>query len=401
MNDALNSNRLSTGKYIRAFENEFARAHDSDHAVMCNSGTSALHIAVAVLKEVGKWRDGDEVLVPAVTFVATANVVLHNNLKPVFVDVDPVYYNIDPSQIKDKITKRTRAILPAHLFGLPCEMDAILNLADRYGLRIIEDSCETMFARYKGRSVGSFGDMACFSTYVAHLLVTGVGGLITTNQEKYATLCRSVLAHGRDSIYLNIDDDDGLLDENRRKAIIERRFSFVRLGHSFRATELEGALGLAQMAQKDRMIRRRRQNAQYLTDQLQKYSALLQLPAAPTHAEHSFMMYPILVKAGVNRGDLVAYLEARDIETRYMLPLINQPIYKKMFGDCEAEYPVARHINRSGFYIGCHQGLTRADLDYVVTAFAAYLAMSRASAPPPARRESAGRRARQRLVPVG
>jgi dTDP-4-amino-4,6-dideoxygalactose transaminase len=372
VNDALNSNRLSTGKYIHAFESEFARRHDCGYAVMCNSGTSALHIAVAVLKETQGWHDGDEILVPAVTFIATSNVVLHNHLKPVFVDVDPVYYNIDPSRIEEKISDRTRAILPAHLFGLPCDMDPILRIADRYGLKIIEDSCETMFARYQGRSVGSFGDMACFSTYVAHILVTGVGGLITTNRKEYATLCRSVLAHGRDAIYLSIDDDDEMLDENQRKKIIERRFSFVRLGHSFRATELEGALGLAQLAKREQLITKRRANAEYLTKQLHKFSDRLQLPSVPPHSEHSFMMYPIVTKEGARRDDLVDYLETMDIETRYMLPLLSQPIYKKIFGDIEDDYPVAKQINQNGFYIGCHQGLTKGDLDYVVYCFEQY-----------------------------
>jgi dTDP-4-amino-4,6-dideoxygalactose transaminase len=148
-------------------------------------------------------------------------------MKPVFVDVDPLHYNIEPSLIEKKITKKTRAIIPVHLFGLPCEMSQILTIAKRRRLKIIEDSCETMFASYKSRPVGSFGEMGCFSTYVAHLLVTGVGGLITTNSDRFAIMCRSILAHGRDSIYLNIDDDDSISDEGRFSAIINRRFSFV------------------------------------------------------------------------------------------------------------------------------------------------------------------------------
>lgn len=365
VNDVLDSRRLSAGKYVRGFEKEFAALHDTKYAVMCNSGTSALHIALAVLKEQGGWRDGDEVIVPAITFIATSNIVIHNGMQPVFVDVDPLYYNIDPSKVEEKITHRTRAILPVHLFGLPCDMDPILQIAERHDLAVIEDSCETMFAKYKGRSVGSFGDLACFSTYVAHLLVTGVGGLITTGREDYAIMCRSVLAHGRDSIYLSIDDDDDL-NENRLKNIIERRFSFVRLGHSFRATELEAALGLAQLTKKDDMIRKRRWNAAYLTSKLSKFSDVLQLPSVPPYSEHSFMMYPILVKNGLGREELVGHLEKNAIETRYMLPLLNQPIYKKIFGDIEDHYPVAKNINRNGFYIGCHHGLTKDDLDYVV-----------------------------------
>src|SRR5262249_5744359 len=149
--------------------------------LMCNSGTSALQIALAALKEVYGWQDGDEVLVPALTFVATPNVVFYNNLKPVFVDVDPQYFTIEPSKIEAKITPRTRAVMPVHIGGLPCDMDPILELACRHDLRIVEDSAEAMFSCYRGRPVGSFGDVGCFSTYVAHMLVTGVGGVCTTN----------------------------------------------------------------------------------------------------------------------------------------------------------------------------------------------------------------------------
>src|SRR3989338_1373039 len=138
----LDSKRLSYGPFTRRFEREFAAAHGMKHAVMCNSGTSALRVSVAAAKERFGWKDGDEVLVPAVTFVATSNVILQQNLKPVFVDVDPLTYNIDPREIKKHITKRTRAIMPVHLCGLPCEMDPIMKLKEENELTVIEDSCE-------------------------------------------------------------------------------------------------------------------------------------------------------------------------------------------------------------------------------------------------------------------
>ena len=372
VNDVLSANRLSAGKYIRQLEKVFAQEHGCRHGVMCNSGTSALQIALAVLKERYGFRDGDEVLVPATTFIATSNIVLQNRMKPVFVDVDPFSYNINPSLIEKKITKKTRVIIPVHLFGLPCEMDQILSIAKRRRLKIIEDSCETMFSSYKGRPVGSFGEMGCFSTYVAHLLVTGVGGLITTNSDRFAVMCRSILAHGRDSIYLNIDDDDKVSDEHRFTEIINRRFSFVRMGYSYRVTELEGALGVAAFEKKDVMMSARRQNAAHLIHQLKTLEEYLQLPTWPDYSSHAFMMFPIVVKKGIKRGPLVNHLERHGVETRFMFPLLNQPFYKKLFGDLEKSYPVARYINKSGFYIGCHQGLTRDDLDYVVNIFHNY-----------------------------
>jgi dTDP-4-amino-4,6-dideoxygalactose transaminase len=143
----LDSNRLTAGPMMARFEAKIASIHGCKYGLMYNSGTGALQIALAALKEVHGWEDGDEVLVPALTFIATSNVVLYNGLKPIFVDVDPQYYTMDPVKIEEKITSRTRAIMPVHIAGLPCDMDPILEIARRYGLRIVEDSCETMFVR--------------------------------------------------------------------------------------------------------------------------------------------------------------------------------------------------------------------------------------------------------------
>ena len=159
VNEALNENRLSRGRFTDRFEREFAELHQVKHALFCNSGTSALQIALAALKEVYGYKDGDEVLVPATTFIATSNIVLQNNLKPVFVDVDPYTFNMAPYQIKSAITERTRAIIPVHLFGLPADMDKIKQIAYSHGLQLLEDSCETMFASANGKSVGSWGDI--------------------------------------------------------------------------------------------------------------------------------------------------------------------------------------------------------------------------------------------------
>ncbi len=373
VNEVLNSERLSYGKFIAAFENEFAKAHGVRHAIMVNSGTSALRIAVACLKEFGNWQDGDEVIVPAVTFVATSNVILDRGLMPVFVDVDSKTYNIDAAKIEEKITPKTRAIMAVHLFGQPAEMEPIMAIAKKHNLKIIEDSCETMFVKYKEKPVGSFGDISCFSTYVAHLLVTGVGGLALTNNDELAVIMKSLANHGRDNIYMNIDDDDNL-DRDKLAMVVNRRFNFIRHGYSFRATEMEGALGLAQLERKDEILSKRQKNAEYLTLHLQKYENYLQLPWHPTYAGHAFMMYPIMIKhTRIDKKDLVLFLEEKGIETRDMLPLINQPAYIKLFGNLEEKYPVAKWINNNGFYIGCHQKLGTEDLDYIVSAFDDYL----------------------------
>ncbi|MBL8866930.1 MAG: DegT/DnrJ/EryC1/StrS family aminotransferase [Planctomycetia bacterium] len=370
----IDSNRLSYGPFTRKFEDLFAVEHDCKFAVFCNSGTSALHISLAALKELHGWADGDEVLVPAVTFVATSNVVLHNRLTPVFVDVDPLTYNIDPAKIEEKITPRTRAILPVHLLGLPADMHAIDAIARQHDLKVVEDSCETMFANCRGRKVGSWGDIGCFSTYIAHYIVTGVGGFATTNDPDLAVMLKSLMNHGRDSIYLSIDDDDGVKGKQLFE-IAARRFRFVHLGHSFRCTEMEAAIGLAQLERKDEIIARRVGIARQYRERLAGLSDVIQLPTVPPDRDHVFMLFPLVLREGSKR-DLVNHLESHGVETRDLLPLINQPIYTKMFGDLEPHYPVARWLNESGFYIGCHQSITADGIDHVVNTIHQYFGRS-------------------------
>ncbi len=369
--DALASNRLSRGKYTAQLERRFAELHQSQHAIFCNSGTSALQIALAALRERHGYQDGDEVLVPATTFIATSNIVLQNNLRPVFVDVDPRTYDLDPSRIEQRITGRTRAIIPVHLLGLPCEMDPILELARQYKLQVLEDSAETMFAHYHGRAVGSFGDLGCFSTYIAHILVGGVGGLVTTGDKELATMCRSLMAHGRDQIYLNIDDDDAI-DDPQLEQMIRRRYNFVRLGYSYRATELEAAIALSELEHWEEIIARRRQNAARLIALLKPFEEQLQLPTIPPGVEHSFMMFPLVAREPVDRDRLLLFLERRGIETRYLFPLLGQPIYQRLFPGRDREYPVSRKLAQQGFLIGIHQGLVEQDLEYIAQTFSHY-----------------------------
>ncbi len=378
--DALENNRLSRGKYTAEFERRFAELHETKHAVFCNSGTSALQIALAALRERHNYRDGDEVLVPALTFIATSNVVLENNLRPVFVDVHPETYNLDPCRIEEKLTPRTRAIIPVHLCGLPGDMDPILDLARQHELQVLEDSAETMFARYHGRSVGAFGDLACFSTYIAHILVGGVGGLVTTRDAELATTCRSLMAHGRDQIYLKIDDDDRI-DDLQLEQIVKRRYSFVRLGYSYRATELEAAIALSELERWEENIAQRRQNAARLMELLKPWEEHLQLPTIPAGVEHSFMIFPLVAREHIDRDHLLLYLEHHGIETRYLFPLLSQPIYQRLFPNEERHYPVAQRLARQGFFLGIHQGLDEGDLEYVAEIFSEYFRKELVAAP--------------------
>jgi len=367
--EALDNNRVSAGPMMERFERSIARLHDCRFGLMCNSGTSALHIALAAVKEREGWQDGDEVLVPAVTFVATPNVVLFNNLTPVFVDVEPQYYCVDPRDIERHLTPRTRAIMPVHVAGQPCDMDPILDIAARRGLAIVEDSAEAMFVRYKGRPVGSFSAIGCFSTYVAHLISTGVGGLCVTNDADYDVMLRSLMNHGRDSIYTRIDDDQGL-EGAKLFEVASRRFSFERLGFSFRATEMEAALGLAQLEEREANHARRLAIVGRFDAALARYDQYLQRPAARPDAEHARMFYPLVVRdPTISRDRLVRHLEDRSIETRYLLPLINQPLYRRLFGNMDDRYPVADRLNRDAFYIGCHPEMSDEEVVYVIASF--------------------------------
>lgn len=369
IHEVLKSRRITYGKFILEFEKQIAKLHQVKYAIFCNSGTSALQVALHALKKQNKWQDNDEVIVPALTFVATVNIVLQNNMQPKFVDVDPKYYMLDPLLLEKAITPKTRAIIPVHIGGMPADMKPIMKIAKKYHLKIIEDSCETMFAKYEDKTVGSFGDFSCFSTYAAHTLVTGVGGFVCTQNSKLAIMAKSLLNHGRDGIYIGIDDD---LNKKGKALfdIVDRRFNFVDVGYSYRATEFEGALGLAQLDNWQKQIQARIDNAAYLTKNLEDLSQFLQLPEIRPNSEHIFMFYPIIIKdKKIKRMELVNFLETNGIETRYLLPLLNQPVYQNLWGNIEDQFPIAKNISRNGFYIGSHQGITKSDLKYIVDKF--------------------------------
>lgn len=369
VNMALDAGRLSQGEFVYKFESEFAHLHGQKYGTACNSGTSALHVALEALKEKYGWKENSEVLVPAITFIATSNACMHAGLKPVFVDVDPLSYNINPALLEEKITPRTVAVMPVHTFGQPCEMDDIAAVCQKHGLKIVEDCAEAHFGTYKGKPVGSFSDIAGYSTYVAHTITTGVGGVITTNDTELAEICRSLIAHGRACTCERcIAANPNTVCKLRMQTEMDKRFMMVRLGFSYRIGELEGALGVAQLENRDFIMRTRRANAAYLTNGLKRYDKYLQLPSFPSYVDHSFMMYPIVIKptAPFSRRGITEYLERNNIESRPMLPLLNQPIYIQLFGDIEKDYPVAQWINACGFYVGCHHGLHPEDLDVVL-----------------------------------
>jgi perosamine synthetase len=379
IHDSLSSGQLSYGKYSKRLEQQFAEIHEVKHAILSNSGTSSLHVGIAALKEHYGWKDGQEILVPSTTFVASVNVIISNNLKPVLVDIEPEYYGMDPTKIEAKITDNTVGIMVVHLFGQPSDMDPIMSIAEKYNLRVIEDSCETMLAKYNGKSVGSIGDVAAFSTYVAHLITTGVGGLTTTNNPELAKLIRSLVNHGRNNIYITTKDDDNVADHELFKEIVKKRFQFERVGFSYRITELEAGLGVVELNMLSANIDIRRRNAQYLTNKLHfdgvdKY---LKLPSVRPGSDHSYMIYALVViDPRVQKQDLVMYLEDNGIETRDLMPITTQPVYtgkiKELNIQDVSDYTTSNRLNENGFYIGCHQHLCLDDMTYIAHIITVY-----------------------------
>jgi dTDP-4-amino-4,6-dideoxygalactose transaminase len=366
----LDSGRISYGPLCKQLEQEFADIHQSPHAIVSASGTDALRAGLHALKIFHDWPDGAEVIVPATTFVATINIVTQVGLKPVFSDVDGDYYCMDERMIKSRITPDTVAVLPVNLLGQSANLSAIGQIARDNNLVMMEDSAEAMFVRHQGTPVGSWGQVAGFSFYMAHFVTAGVGGITITTEGEIAEIIRSLLNHGREPVYISIDDDDGLEGDDLA-VMVTKRFRFLYPGYSSRMTELQAALALPQLRGYGDMLASRRAIASQLTAGLSKHYRL-RLPAERELGEHSYMMYGIAMATGESKMPLVMHLEEHGIETRDILPLVYQPIFPDWhefeYGgrhDPSFAFPVSAWLTHSGFYIGCHQGMTDDDAQYI------------------------------------
>jgi perosamine synthetase len=358
--------RVTYGPILKEFEDRFANVHEQQYGVFCVSGTSALQVALKLLRNIHNWQEHDEVLVPALTFVASANAVLHEGLKPGFVEIESDFFDMDPARIEEQITSKTRAIMPVHLFGMPCRMAEIAEIAERYGLIILEDCCQCTYGKIDGNAVGTWSPLCCFSTYCGSLVFTGVGGLVLTNDHDLAIRTRKLLAHGRDEKYLSIDDDDKLGNPELLEEVVQKRFCFGDLGYSLRMTEFEGAMGIEQIKRIDSIAAQREENANYLIQGLQDLD-MLALPKDRPNAKRAYRMFPIKVEGNARmRNQIAFYLERHGVETRPLVPLLDQPYYQQLYGNIIENYPIAKEVGRTGFYIGCHEYLEQADLDYVI-----------------------------------
>lgn len=357
----LKSGRLSYGPESRELEKKFSRKHDSKYGVLSNSGTSSLVVALQAIKELRGWPDGSEVIIPAITFVATANAVLQCKMVPVPCDVCPDYYDLDPYQIGKWVTGKTVAVIAVNVFGKPADLPAISSVCKAHDLILIEDSCEAMGVNIANRPVGSWGTVGVFSFYMAHIAAAGVGGIGITDDFDIAQKMRSLVNHG-----LTVRNLPG---PNRYDpSFLGRNFEFETVGHSFRITELEAAIAIEQLKDLGNIVYRRELVANEYDRFLRKYEdgAFLRLPRVRPNSRSSWMMYPIVMKYQ-SRIKIMAHLREWDIECRDMLPLVTQPCYDGMFRI--NLYPEALRIGNCGFYIGCHQDLDKDQLEHVENAF--------------------------------
>lgn len=331
--EVLDSGMIAQGPRVKAFEAAFAEMCNVKHAVATTSGTTALHVAL-LCHQIGP---GDEVITTPFTFIASANSILYTGARPVFVDIDPITYNIDPNLIEAAITPRTKAIMPVHLFGLSANMDVIMEIAGRYNLHVIEDACQAHGASVNGQQVGSFGT-GTFSLYPTKNITSAEGGMITTNDDKIAEDARVIRQHG-----------------------MRRRYYHDELGYNFRMTDVHAAIGLVQLKKLDQFNRARKENARYLTANLQGVIT----PTIPEGYEHVFHQYTIRVPDG-KRDALIEYLRDHEIGcgVYYPVPINKQTYYVEHLG-YDQQLPEAECAAEEVLSLPIHPALTHSDLEKI------------------------------------
>lgn len=340
--DVLDSGMLAQGPRVKEFEEAFAGMCSTQYAVATSSGTTALHLALAA-NNIG---EGDEVITSPFTFIASANSILYTGARPVFVDIDPRTFNLDPELLEQAITPRTRAIMPVHLFGLCSNMDPILAIAQKYGLTVIEDACQSHGAEYKGKRAGSFGTGA-FSLYATKNITTGEGGMITTDDPEIAEKCRVLRQHG-----------------------MRRRYYHDELGFNFRMTDIQAAIGTAQIKKFEQFNQQRMANAAYLSQHLQGVVT----PVCPEGYKHVYHQYTIRVRQDL-RDALQGHLQECGIGTGvfYPVPVHQQSFYQNELG-YDVHLPQAEAAAGEVLSLPVHPSLSGQDLAEIVSAVNAFMA---------------------------
>lgn len=338
------SGRLALGPKTEEFEDLIANYVGVKYAVAVSSGTAALHLIVKALN-IGT---GDEVLVPSFTFVASVNVILYEGAKPVFVDIEPETYNLDPQDVRRKITPRTRAIMVVDVFGHPAEWDDILKIADRYNLKIIDDSCEALGAEYRGKKLGQFGDAAAFGFYPNKQMTTGEGGVIVTNNSDIAHSCRSMRNQGRGGIGAWLEHE--------------------RLGFNYRMTEMSAALGVSQLRRIEQLLAKRERVAEIYTKKLLGFD-FVRPPVVRPYVRMSWFVYVVTLREGLHRRRVMEALAKQGIPTRgYFEPVHLQPYIRAMLDTREGQLPVTESSAQRTIALPFHGNVSEDEVDLVVEA---------------------------------
>jgi len=329
---------LGAGPMVTKFENAFAKFVKAKHAIAVNTGTAALHLAI-----VGAGiKRGDEVILPSFTFVATAEVVAMAGATPIFVDIDPQTYNISLKEVEKAITKRTKAIMPVDLYGLPVDMQPIRQIADKHEMVVIEDSAQAHGASYEGKPIGAFADAACWSFYASKNMTTGEGGMITINDNELARKMRFMRSHGE-----------------------KEKYKSLMLGHNYHMPEIQAAIGCVQLEKLPKFSAKRRQNVKRLTAELGKAKSL-QLPKEPKGCKHSWYLYTIRLKGAERkkRDETVKALRQKGIgaEVYYTTPIHLMPYYRK-FG--RYRLPETEKAAKQVFSLPVHPGVTAEQIDFI------------------------------------
>jgi perosamine synthetase len=328
----------SQGAYIPEFEKAFSGFCQAGYGVATSNGTTALHLALVTLG-IGP---GDEVIVPALSFIATANVVIYTGARPVFADVNEETWTLNPALLRPLITERTKAIIPVHLYGHPADMAPILDLAKEYGLRVIEDAAEAHGAEYQGHKVGSLGDIGCFSFYGNKIISTGEGGMLVTDHEEWTQKSLLLRDHGMSK---------------------ERKYWHPVVGYNFRMTNIQAAIGLGQMTKIGKLIDQKRKMADYYTKKLEKIPGII-LPSEKKWAKSVFWLYSLLLKpeGNKNRDELISRLSQAGVESRPVFyPIPSMPPYQN-----QGTYPVSEGISKGGISLPSGFSLTQAQQDHIV-----------------------------------
>jgi dTDP-4-amino-4,6-dideoxygalactose transaminase len=351
----IRSGWLTTGEKTAQFEREFAQYVGASHAVAVSSCTAALHLS---LDAIG-LRPEDEVLVPTNTFTATAEAVTYMGARPVLVDLDPRTLNICLKDAEQKITPRTRAIIPVHVSGLPCDLDEIHALAETHNLRVIEDAAHALPSSYRGRRIGAIGELTAFSFYVTKTLNTGEGGMVTTDNETCAQRIRTMRLHG--------------ISRNKRDPGNEWNYEVQETGYKYNLTDLQSALGIVQLAKCDAMSQARRQIAESYTRAFQSMEAL-ETPFVPTHVESSWHLYVLRLQTSllrIDRDRFIQELAERGVQASvHFIPLHLQPAYQKRYGYKEGDLLSAEQEYRRYLSLPIYPAMGVAEVDYVISSVA-------------------------------